>query len=226
MMLRIASVIAFCVLLSEARIFNVQGFKTHHSHHRPYDLPPANQSALVARYVVNHADWAAVATISTRNDIKTYPVANLVSISDGPTGNGTGIPYMYLTPLDYTAQDLDKDHRATLLVSLAEGSYCKYKHLDPMDPRCARVTLTGKIVAVNDTAEQKTAAQLFFGRHPELKDVPADHKFFFCKLDIFEIVILNNYGGPINITVLNYYHPPVYHAVNKLYEHSFVEHRV
>jgi len=30
----------------------------------------------------------------------------LISISDGPVGNGTGIPYMYLTPLDYVAQDL------------------------------------------------------------------------------------------------------------------------
>jgi len=111
---------------------------------------------------------------------------------------------------------------------------------------------------VNNTAEQKTAAQLFFGRHPELKDLLAgnlafyyrmslkvvyqkddivlfiyidygliDHGFFFAKLIVDTIIILNNYGnGPINITVENYFHPPVYHAVNKLYEHSFVEHRV
>lgn len=57
-------------------------------------------------FYVLWADWAAVATISIRKDVETFPVANLISISDGPTGNGTGIPYMYLTPLDYTAQDL------------------------------------------------------------------------------------------------------------------------
>jgi len=51
-------------------------------------------------------DWAAVATISTRKDIRNFPVANLASIADGPVGGGTGIPYMYLTPLDYTAKDL------------------------------------------------------------------------------------------------------------------------
>lgn len=51
-------------------------------------------------------DWAAVATISTRREIQTFPTANLVSLSDGPIGNGTGVPYMYLTPLDYTAQDI------------------------------------------------------------------------------------------------------------------------
>lgn len=52
------------------------------------------------------ADWGAVATISTRKDVPDFPVANLISIADGPVGDGTGIPYMYLTPLDYTAQDL------------------------------------------------------------------------------------------------------------------------
>lgn len=51
-------------------------------------------------------DWAAVSTISVRKDVETFPVANLISISDGFTGNGTGIPYMYLTPLDFTAKDL------------------------------------------------------------------------------------------------------------------------
>lgn len=51
-------------------------------------------------------EWAAVATISTRKDVQSFPVAYLISIADGPLGNGTGIPYMYLTPLDYTAQDL------------------------------------------------------------------------------------------------------------------------
>jgi len=44
---------------------------------------------------------------------------------------------------------LQKDHRATILVSQAQGSYCKEKEWDPMDPRCARVMLSGKIQAVS-----------------------------------------------------------------------------
>ncbi|GAB1868198.1 Protein CREG1 [Camponotus japonicus] len=264
MMLRIASVIAFCVLLSEAHKFNdarvnydkywkefqefikwkrtkelseynvefltrAIGFDDDRDVQRIdnraiQDLPPTNQPALVARYVVNQADWAAVATISTRKDVETFPFANLISISDGPSGNGTGIPYMYLTPLDYTAQDLAKDHRATLLVSLAEGNYCKDKQWDSMDPRCARVMLSGKIVAVmNNTDEHKTAAQLFFGRHPKLENMPADHGFFFAKLEIYAIALLNNFGGPKYISVENYFHPPVNDIVNKLYERFFVE---
>lgn len=61
---------------------------------------------IIILFYVLSADWAAVATISSRKDVETFPVANLISISDGPIENGTGIPYMYLTPLDYTAKDL------------------------------------------------------------------------------------------------------------------------
>lgn len=57
-------------------------------------------------YLSLPTDWTSVATISTRKDIDTFPVANLISFSDGLVGSGSGIPYMYLTPLDYTAQDL------------------------------------------------------------------------------------------------------------------------
>lgn len=64
------------------------------------------------------ADWAAVATISTREDVQSFPVANLISIADGPVGNGTGIPYMYLTPLDYTAQDLAVSSDSMKLISI------------------------------------------------------------------------------------------------------------
>jgi len=265
MMLRIASVIVFCVLLSEARkldddarvnygkywkefqesvkwkrtkqpsehsvefLTRAIGFDDDRdvqrtSNRAMQDLPPKDQAALVARYVVNQADWAAIATISIRKDVETFPVANLISISDGPTGNGTGIPYMYLTPLDYTAQDLAKDHRATLLVSLAQGSYCKDKNWDPMDPRCARVMLSGKIIAVkNDTIEHETAKQLFFGRHPKLENMPADHGFFFAKLKISAIALLNNFGGPKYISVEDYFNPPVNNIADELYERFFTK---
>ena len=33
-------------------------------------------------------------------------------------------------------------------MSLAQGHYCVRKHLDPEDPRCAHIILTGKIVEV------------------------------------------------------------------------------
>ncbi|KAL0204456.1 hypothetical protein M9458_002474, partial [Cirrhinus mrigala] len=60
----------------------------------------------MARFVVNKCDWASMATISTHDPVKGQPFSNAFSISDGPVGNGTGTPYMYLTHLEISVQDL------------------------------------------------------------------------------------------------------------------------
>lgn len=171
--------------------------------------PPVDQGALMARYIVNQADWVSVGTISTRKEIESFPAVTLVSYSDGTLGNGSGIPYLYLTPLDFTAQDLAKDSRASLLMSLAQGEYCKDKQWDPMDPRCARVLMTGKIKPLkNESAELETAKKVFFDRHPTLVNMPANHHFYFAKLKIMSIVVLDTYGGPKYVPVSDYLHPP------------------
>lgn len=51
-------------------------------------------------------DWTALSTISTLPGIWSFPFSNIVSFSDGPVENSSGIPYMYLTPLDMSVQDL------------------------------------------------------------------------------------------------------------------------
>lgn len=56
--------------------------------------------------IVLVSDWAPVATISSQSSTKFFPFANVISISDGIKNNGSGIPYLFLTPLDYTAQDI------------------------------------------------------------------------------------------------------------------------
>jgi hypothetical protein len=49
-----------------------------------------------------------MATISSRNPIVSYPFANVFSVSDGPFRRvSTGVPYMYLTPLEISVQDLE-----------------------------------------------------------------------------------------------------------------------
>lgn len=64
------------------------------------------------------ADWATVATINTKSGFEGGPAANLISISDGFVGNGTGIPYTYLTPLDRPAQDLAVSSDSRILISI------------------------------------------------------------------------------------------------------------
>lgn len=51
-------------------------------------------------------DWASIATISTLPAIQGFPFSNVKSVVDGSMANSTGIPYFYMSPLDFTAKDL------------------------------------------------------------------------------------------------------------------------
>ncbi|KOC60746.1 Protein CREG1 [Habropoda laboriosa] len=196
--------------------------KRHNENHDSYKMygreqqvpvnspPPIDQAALMARYIVNQADWASVATISSRKDIPSFPAVTLVSYTDGLLGNGSGVPYLYLTPLDFTAQDLAKDNRASLLMTLAQGDYCKNKKWDPMDPRCARILMSGKIKPLkNESMELEYAQKTFLKRHPGLANMPANHHFYFAKLKIITVVVLDTFGGPKYVSVKDYLHPPI-----------------
>lgn len=44
---------------------------------------------------------------------------------------------------------LQTDGRCSVTMSLAEGDYCRNQSLDPEDPRCAQVILTGHFIFVS-----------------------------------------------------------------------------
>ncbi|CAF95786.1 unnamed protein product [Tetraodon nigroviridis] len=69
-------------------------------------IPPHDQVARVARFVAHQCDWASLATISTHKPVVGQPFSNVFSVSDGPPGSGSGAPYMYLTRMEISVQDL------------------------------------------------------------------------------------------------------------------------
>lgn len=69
-------------------------------------IPPHDQVALVARFVAHQCEWASVATISTHEPVVGQPFSNVFSVSDGPLGSGSGVPYLYLTRMEISVQDL------------------------------------------------------------------------------------------------------------------------
>lgn len=69
-------------------------------------IPPHDQVARVARFVAHQCDWASMATISTHKPVVGQPFSNVFSVSDGPLGSGSGVPYMYLTRMEISVQDL------------------------------------------------------------------------------------------------------------------------
>merc|ERR1711935_296236 len=123
-------------------------------------------------------NWTAMATISVREPTVGFPFANVFSISDGLVGQSSGVPYMYLTPLEISVHDLKENKKASLTMSLAQGAYCHDMHYDQEDPRCAHVILTGEVVRVDkETEEGKFAATALFTRHPVMPDWPKGHGF-------------------------------------------------
>lgn len=69
-------------------------------------IPPHDQVARVARFVAHQCDWASMATISTHKPVVGQPFANVFSVSDGAPGTSSGVPYMYLTRMEISVQDL------------------------------------------------------------------------------------------------------------------------
>ncbi|XP_063542716.1 protein CREG1 [Cydia strobilella] len=176
---------------------------------RPYkygsDPPPHTELIAMARYTLHNADWASIATVSVLPAIEGFPFSNVKSIADGYIKNSTGIPYFYMSPLDFTAKDLSKNNRATVLVSLEETRYCESQQWDPEDPRCTRLMLTGIMKKVKEgTPEYTFAKGALFERHPAMANFPSDHDWFVAKLKIAQIAMVDYFGGAKYIPVKDY----------------------
>ncbi|XP_043929037.1 protein CREG1 [Protopterus annectens] len=167
-------------------------------------IPPHDQVAKVARFVVHRCDWGSLATISTQPEVKGQPFANVFSVSDGPVEKGTGVPYFYLTAMEVSVKDLQINPVASLTVSLAETNYCKKKGYDPENPLCAHIILSGTVTKVNGT-ELDFAKGALFTRHSEMESWPKDHNWFFAKLNITNIWVLDYFGGIKTVSPEEYF---------------------
>lgn len=169
--------------------------------------PPHTEYAKMARYLVHKAEWVSMGSLSTVDAIKGYPMVNVIAAADSARdAKSTGTLYFYLTMLDYTAQDLSKDNRLTVLLSLDQDLYCTKHGIDPMEPTCARIMISGRAVKLEEgTEEYKSGQSAFFSRHPAAQHWLDTHNFFLCKLDIVQIAVLDYYGGPHYVSVTDYY---------------------
>ena len=91
--------------------------KDDNNHDEP---PPHDEVARMARYITHKSDWAAMATIAARDPIVGFPFANIFSVSDGPVDNSSGVPYIYISPWEISAQDLTHNNKASMTMSLAQ----------------------------------------------------------------------------------------------------------
>uniref|UniRef100_A0A1D1YSU8 Protein CREG2 n=1 Tax=Anthurium amnicola TaxID=1678845 RepID=A0A1D1YSU8_9ARAE len=168
--------------------------------------PDPSDAAATARWLASQNSWGVLSTISV--DLKGSPFGNVVSFSDGLPGKGYGIPYFYLTALDPTARDALKDERASFTVSEFPIGSCG--EIDPENPTCAKLTLTGKLKLVDgNSTEGKYARLALFAKHTEMKGWPKDHNFQIFKLDIQNIFLIDWFGGAKPLTLDQYLKPVI-----------------
>lgn len=100
------------LLLAPARGRGGQGHGDWDAAARLPPLPPREDAARVARFVTHVCDWGALATTSTQQEVLGQPFADVLSLSDGPPGAGSGVPYFYLSPLQQLVGNLQVSMRA------------------------------------------------------------------------------------------------------------------
>lgn len=77
--------------------------------------------------------------------------------------------------------------------------------IDPENPLCAKLTLTGSLVRVTNSTEKGLALEGLFAKHAEMEQWPADHGFAVYALRVSSIFLIDFFGGPKPLTVEEYY---------------------
>merc|ERR1712126_365064 len=129
------------------------------------------------------------------------PFGTLISFADG----NTGVPYFYISPWSTTWKDIMFNNTISLTVSEAESDYCEGKGLDPMEPICGRIMVTGHMLLVEDADEMAFAKKVLFEKHPAMKGWPKSHSWKFMKLNLTTVNVLSYYGGMAHVPLNKYF---------------------
>ncbi|XP_048209474.1 protein CREG2 [Perognathus longimembris pacificus] len=164
----------------------------------------AAAAAATARSLAHASAGGCLATASALGKIQGLPFGSCLAVSDGPLSNSTGIPFFYMTAKDPVVADLMKNPLASLALPELEGEFCRKNIVDPEDPRCARLTLTGRVIAVSP-AEVEFAKHAMFSRHPGMRKWPRQYEWFFMKMRIEHVWLQKWYGGVADISREEYF---------------------
>jgi len=183
-----------------------RGHPENPAHEPKHWQPLFTHKAKTARWLIRESDWATLATTSVHLNGTSF--GNPISVSDGLDDNATGVPYMLLSTMDTSSEDLAKNAKCTLTFSQAEvncGLHGIMGPLDPEDPRCTRLSLTGTMVDVTDDAEKLFAQKILVAKHPAMKDWLELKDFHFVKLQIEAVWLIDFFGGASHIAVEDYF---------------------
>ncbi len=164
--------------------------------------PSPFDKAATARWITHNTDWGTLSTITgSSRERPGSPFANIASHSDGSPSKSTGTVYFLKSPLDASIKDVMENNLVSFAISEMQTGYCQGKEYDAEDPRCARLSLNGRLVQVTkESDEMEVAKTAMFSRHPVMKTwyngaAEDMHQFGFWKLDLEEIWLVDFFGG-------------------------------
>jgi hypothetical protein len=150
-----------------------------------------------------------MSTISSRGQTKGKPFSNISSFSDGSPGQSIGKLYFLCSALDASVIDIQHNDAVSFTISEVQTGYCQGMKFDAEDPRCARLSLSGRLKVVDPKDEIKIAKNAIFAKHPGMKgwysdnmedDTMGDHNFKFWTLEVEVIWLVDFFGGPALIS--------------------------
>ena len=184
--------------------------------------PPFPDKAANARWLAHAASWGVLSTVSNREAMVGRPFGNPYSFSDGAEGNSTGVPYFLASTYDQSMHDIfaidapsggapHPDVSLTLSEAELKGdprdtrSCAVSGRGDPENPPCTRLVLSGKYVNLTGTAEEAVARAAFVSRHPLGSEWETFSDFFFGKIDVDDVWLIDTYGGASILTPDEYF---------------------
>ena len=108
--------------------------------------------------MVHDSSWTAMATLAAREPIMDYPFANIFSMSDGPLDKSSGVPYMYLMPLELSAIDLSHNEKASLTMTMAQVRLASVSVSDYSSPCHPRATTARRTTTTSRTRGALTSS--------------------------------------------------------------------
>eukprot|EP01032_Pedospumella_encystans_P021558 gene21558-24444_t len=167
------------------------------------DQPPFWKNAETARWLAHENVWGTLSTSSVH--LKGQAWGQPKSFVDGTETNSTGILYFYDSDMDASMQDINANPVVAFSLSAAQLGRCTVDHVDPEDPRCARLVFSGKFTLVTEPEELTFATNALFERHPAMPTWPEDHNWKVHRIDLTEIWLIDIYGGASIISLEDYY---------------------
>ena len=102
----------------------------------------------------------------------------------------------------------------------------KFIFSDPQDPPCPRLIVTGTSEAIpKNTPEYMFAKTALYTRHPNMMNYPKDHRFYFAKMNIDNVILLAAFGGATHVNVDDYFNATLsnYHWAEQYDMSNFVK---